>query len=124
MRSVLAHALCSRTCDRCAAHKDRAVGTRRDASYRRHGTPARKIFWNDRRVLDGHASAISSAGVAPGISERRHTRERIAAIDAVMHEKPSDERAHSHTCRFFSPAMLLDEIRSIGHRTLTARQYA
>jgi hypothetical protein len=41
-----------------------------------------------------------------------------------MHEKPSDERAHSHTYRFFPSAMHLDEIGSIGHRTLIARQYA
>jgi len=34
-----------------------------------------------------------------------------------MHEKPSDERAHSHTYRFFPSAMHLDEIGSIGHRT-------
>src|SRR5258707_4059639 len=59
----------------------------------------------------------SSPGVAPGISERRQTRQRIAAIDLVMHEKPSDERAHSHTYRFFPSAMRLDQIGSIGHRT-------
>jgi hypothetical protein len=38
-----------------------------------------------------------------------------------MHEKPSDERAHSHAYRFFPSAMHLDEISSIGHRTLIAR---
>jgi hypothetical protein len=27
-----------------------------------------------------------------------------------MHEESSDERAHSHTYRFFPSAMLLDEI--------------
>src|SRR5262245_14372126 len=51
-------ALCSGTGDRCAAHKDRTAGPRRDAGHRRHGTSAREILWNDRRVLDGHASAI------------------------------------------------------------------
>jgi hypothetical protein len=34
-----------------------------------------------------------------------------------MHEESSDERAHSHTYRFFPSAMHLDEIGSIGHRT-------
>src|SRR5258707_4329435 len=34
-----------------------------------------------------------------------------------MHEESSDERAHSHTHRFFPSAMRLDEIGSIGHRT-------
>src|SRR6266481_451029 len=34
-----------------------------------------------------------------------------------MHEESSDERAHSHTHRFFPSAMHLDEIGSIGHRT-------
>jgi hypothetical protein len=30
--------------------------------------------------------ATSRPGVAPGISERRQRRQRIAAIDPVMHE--------------------------------------
>jgi hypothetical protein len=34
-----------------------------------------------------------------------------------MHEESSDERAHSHTYRFFPSAMHLDKIGSIGHRT-------
>jgi hypothetical protein len=38
-----------------------------------------------------------------------------------MHEKPSDERAHSHPYRFFPSAMHLDETGSVGHCSLTAR---
>jgi hypothetical protein len=38
-----------------------------------------------------------------------------------MHEKPLDKRAHSQTRRFFPSAMHLDEISSVGHRTLIVR---
>jgi hypothetical protein len=38
-----------------------------------------------------------------------------------MHEKPSNERAHSHPYRFFPSAMHLDEIGSVAHRALTTR---
>ena len=36
----------------------------------------------------------SGAGVSPGIAQGRQPPQRIAAIDAVMHEKTPDEGTH------------------------------
>jgi hypothetical protein len=68
-----------------------------------------------------HPRNRSCPGVAPRIPKCRQPRKRIAAINPVMHEKPLDKRAHSHTCRFFPSAMLLGEISSAGHHTLAAK---
>src|SRR5262245_35463686 len=63
-------------------------GTRRDTegaarnSSRQHGSSA-------------HASGRAlHARDAPRISQRRKARQRIAAVDAVVHRKPAKERDH------------------------------